>query len=81
MTELDPVTLPTAESAYFSDLAAAMEAKVSGSEVPRATKVIAVIDGFTFMTHPNKLAYCPTMAVTAPIMAREPTKQPKPPIM
>jgi len=40
---LDPVTLPTAASAYGDDLAAVMEAKVSGSEVPTATSVIAVI--------------------------------------
>ena len=42
-TELDPVTLPTAESAYLDVLAAVILANVSGSEVPIATIVIAVI--------------------------------------
>lgn len=36
--------MPTDESAVGSALADAIEAKVSGSEVPRATKVIAVIE-------------------------------------
>ena len=43
-TELDPVTLPMAESAYSDDLAAVILANVSGKEVPRATSVIAVTD-------------------------------------
>ncbi len=42
LTELDPVTFPIALSAFFSFAAAALLAKVSGREVPRATKVIAV---------------------------------------
>jgi hypothetical protein len=42
-TEFDPVTLPTAESAYSEDLAAVILANVSGTEVPIATIVIAVI--------------------------------------
>tara|TARA_B110000285_G_C15127395_1_gene621176 strand:+ start:127 stop:501 length:375 start_codon:yes stop_codon:yes gene_type:complete len=44
-TELEPVTLPTAESAYWDDLAAVILAKVSGREVPMATIVMAVICG------------------------------------
>jgi hypothetical protein len=44
-TELEPVTLPTAESAYYDDLAATILAKVSGREVPIATIVMAVIYG------------------------------------
>ena len=40
-TEFEPVTLPTALSACFSITAAVFEAKVSGRDVPRATKVIA----------------------------------------
>ena len=47
-TLLDPVTLPMAESAdrpaYSEVLAAVILAKVSGNEVPRATRVMAVID-------------------------------------
>jgi len=45
-TELLPVTLPIALSAVFSLAAAALLAKVSGSEVPKATKVTAVISSF-----------------------------------
>lgn len=78
-TELDPVTFPTAESAYFSAYAAAIEAKVSGKEVPKATKVIAVIPGSILRTHPNKLANSATTAVTIPMNARDPTKQAHPP--
>lgn len=42
-TEFEPVTFPTAESAYFDVRAAVMLAKVSGREVPIATIVMAVI--------------------------------------
>ena len=45
-TELLPVTLLIALSAVFSLAAAALLAKVSGSEVPKATKVMAVISSF-----------------------------------
>lgn len=45
LTELLPVMLPMALSAYFSCIAAAREANVSGREVPRATKVIAAEGG------------------------------------
>ena len=80
MTELDPVTFPTAESAYFSPTAAYMLANVSGSDVPKATKVMAVIGYSIPKTHPNKSANSPTMKVTAPIKTREITKQAHPPI-
>ena len=60
LTEFDPVTFPTAESAYFSAAAAAILAKVSGSEVPRATNVMAVTDGNIPRTHPKRLANSPT---------------------
>lgn len=42
LTELLPVTFPMALSAVFSPTAAALLAKVSGSDVPRATNVMAV---------------------------------------
>ena len=42
LTELLPVTFPIALSAVFSLTAAALLANVSGRDVPRATKVIAV---------------------------------------
>ena len=41
-TELLPVTFPIELSAVFSEVAAILLAKVSGREVPRATKVMAV---------------------------------------
>lgn len=69
-TELDPVTFPTAESAYYEDCAATLLAKVSGSEVPIATKVIAVTDCSSPATHPKTVATSPTIAVTKPINAR-----------
>ena len=43
LTELLPVIFPIALSAFFSPTAAALEAKVSGKDVPRATNVIAEI--------------------------------------
>lgn len=79
LTEFDPVTFPTAESAYFSSYAAVIEAKVSGREVPKATKVMAVIDGLISRTQPNKLANSPTTKVTIPMKERDPTKQAHPP--
>jgi len=79
LTELDPVTFPTAESAYFSAYAAAIDAKVSGREVPRATKVIAVIDGLTPKIQPNNVATSPTTAVTIPMTASAAMKQTQPP--
>lgn len=79
MTELDPVTFPTALSAYFSALAAAIEAKVSGSEVPRATNVMAVIEVSMFRTHPKRFANSPTTAVTIPMTTSATKKQAHPP--
>lgn len=70
-TEFEPVTLPTAASAYFSYWAAVILANVSGKEVPKATNVIAVIGGSTVSTHPNKVATYSTTAVTIPIIRRE----------
>ena len=41
LTELEPVMLPMALSAYFSCMAAVLLANRSGSEVPSATNVMA----------------------------------------
>ena len=71
LTELDPVTLPTAESAYFSAYAAAILAKVSGSEVPKATIVIAVMPASIRRIHPKSVANSATIAVTIPIITKE----------
>lgn len=79
MTELDPVILPIASSAYFSPAAADIDAKVSGREVPRATKVMAVTEGLIPSTHPNTVAKFSTIAVVIPMKAKDRTKQGKPP--
>lgn len=70
LTELEPVTLPTAESAYSEPWAAVTEAKVSGTDVPKATKVIAVIAGGILRTQPKSSATSPTIAVIAPTIPR-----------
>lgn len=67
LTEFDPVTLPTAESAVSSATAAALLANVSGSDVPRATKVIAVTESSRSRTQPNNPAISPIKAVTRPM--------------
>ena len=79
LTELLPVTLPTALSAYFSLTAAVLLAKVSGSEVPRATNVMAVTSGLSPTRHPKMPARSPTMMTMTPIMARDTKKQAHPP--
>ena len=79
LTEFDPVTLPTAESAYSEVCAAMTDAKVSGIDVPMATKVIAVIAGFIPATHPRTVATLPTIAVINPVHARAITKAGYPP--
>jgi len=58
LTELDPVTFPTASSAYLSYLAAMLDAKVSGIEVPIATNVMAVMGGGKPNIHPISSANC-----------------------
>lgn len=78
-TELDPVTLPTASSANFSFYAAAILAKVSGKDVPSATKVIAVTPGLIPSTHPKRPANSPTTKVTIPIKVRAIKKHGTPP--
>ena len=78
-TELDPVTLPTAESAYLEVLAAVILANVSGREVPTATRVMAVIYGSRLRTHPINSATSPTIPVMTPIMVRATTNAYLPP--
>lgn len=60
-----------AESANSDDLAAVILAKVSGKDVPRATKVIAVTDSSISITQPKTSAISPTKNVTRPMKARE----------
>lgn len=59
--------LPIAESALSEFLAAVILAKVSGSEVPSATKVIAVMELSIGMTQPSKVANYSTIAVQRPM--------------
>ena len=79
MTLLLPVTLPMALSAVLSDVAAALDAKVSGSEMPKATKVMAVTLSLRPTRHPKMPARSPTMTVKSPIIPRETKKQGHPP--
>ena len=67
LTAFDPVILPTAVSAYYECLAADIDAKVSGNEVPRATSVIAATDSSIPRAHPRTVANSPTIKVTTPI--------------
>ena len=70
-TELEPVILPIAESACSELYAAVLEAKVSGSEVPRATNVMAVTGYLILRTQPKRLANSATTAVTMPMKISE----------
>mmetsp|Transcript_24946 Transcript_24946/g.63528 ORF Transcript_24946/g.63528 Transcript_24946/m.63528 type:complete len:224 (+) Transcript_24946:374-1045(+) len=79
LTELEPVTLPMAASAESSPSAALLEAKVSGSEVPRATSVIATTDGLSPSVQPSKLARSPMTAVRPPMRTMAHTKHSLPP--
>jgi len=78
-TLLLPVTLPMEASAFESPLAAAIEAKVSGSEVPRATKVMAVMEGGHSITQPKKAARSPIKAVTPQMKMSATMKHTQPP--
>merc|ERR1719409_194631 len=79
LTELEPVTLPTELSAVSSCVAALLEAKVSGREVPRATKVMAVMASGRVSRQPKMLAMSATKAVSTPMYARATKKVTQPP--
>lgn len=81
LTEFEPVTFPIAESAYSDYLAAVILAKVSGNDVPKATKVIAVTDYSIPSAHPRTVAISPTIPVTRPMYISEMTKAGFPPII
>lgn len=78
-TEFEPVTLPIAESAVSEVLAAVILAKVSGSDVPTATSVIAVTASARPSVHPSTVATSATTAVMVPIKARATRKAGMPP--
>mmetsp|Transcript_16130 Transcript_16130/g.44613 ORF Transcript_16130/g.44613 Transcript_16130/m.44613 type:complete len:225 (+) Transcript_16130:453-1127(+) len=78
-TELLPVTLTMEASAVGSSLAAEIDAKRSGIEVPMATKVMAVMISGTESTQPKSSARSETQAVRKAMPIREPKKQAQPP--
>jgi len=78
LTEFEPVMFPTAESAYLEPRAAVTEAKVSGREVPRATRVIAVTELGMPKTQPSKLANSWTTTVIRAMKISEPAKAAQP---
>ena len=71
--------LPIAASAYSEVLAAVMDANVSGREVPRATRVIAVMESSMDRMQPKRVANSPTIPVQRPMKARATTKAGFPP--
>lgn len=79
LTELDPVTLPMAESANSNCLAAVILAKVSGREVPIATSVIAVTAGLNPTVQPRTVATSATTAVMVPMNVSATMKAGHPP--
>mmetsp|Transcript_23230 Transcript_23230/g.72595 ORF Transcript_23230/g.72595 Transcript_23230/m.72595 type:complete len:305 (-) Transcript_23230:1314-2228(-) len=79
LTPLEPVMFPMAASALSSCTAARREAKVSGREVPSATKEMAVTLSLRPTTHPNSPAISPTMAVTIPMKTRATLNATQPP--
>ena len=79
LTEFDPVTFPMAESAYYELLAACILAKVSGRDVPMATRVIPVTAGLRLMTQPKTVATSPTRVVIIPMIARATRNEAHPP--
>lgn len=64
---LDPVMFPIAASAFVLCWAACLLAKVSGRDVPIATKIMAVAASLSPITHPNNLAISITTAVINPM--------------
>ncbi len=79
MTELEPVTFPMAESAFVDCCAAYILANVSGSDVPKATKVMAVMASLSPQAQPKSPANSPTIAVTRPIKVKATIKASHPP--
>jgi hypothetical protein len=78
-TELEPVTLPIAESANSEFCAAVILANVSGRDVPIATRVIAVTEDLSPTVHPRTVATSATIAVMPPMNARATKKAGHPP--
>ena len=64
--------------AFSTCTAASLLANVSGTEVPRATKVMAFTVSFRLMQQPSWLAMSPMTAVTMPMVPMETKKQRQP---
>mmetsp|Transcript_57565 Transcript_57565/g.175359 ORF Transcript_57565/g.175359 Transcript_57565/m.175359 type:complete len:342 (-) Transcript_57565:678-1703(-) len=79
LTELLPVTFTIDASAHSSWQAAVLEANKSGMEVPRATKVMAVIESSMPTTHPKSSAKSITQHVSPPMTAKDIMKHGQPP--
>ena len=79
LTELLPVTFPMELSACFSEMAAVLEAKRSGREVPIATRVMAFTAGFRLIKQPKILARSEMMVVKIAMKIKAPKKQGHPP--
>ena len=79
LTELLPVMFPIALSAFFSFMAAARLAKRSGTDVPKATKVMAVTVSSSPTKQPKMEAISPMMAVRIPITPNDTKKDNQPP--
>ena len=73
-TAFDPLIFPTASSALSDYFAAVILANVSGSDVPRATTVIAATDSLIPRQQPKTVATSPTIYVTSPIYIKEVAK-------
>ena len=73
------MTFPIELSAVFSWHAACLEAKRSGTEVPRATKVMAVTLSLSPTRQPKMEARSPTIAVRTVISASAEMKASQPP--
>lgn len=78
LTALLPVTFPIEESAYFSLIAAIFDAKVSGTDVPKATSDIAVTESFKPIVQPKCEDKSFMSAVKSPIIIIETIKQSQP---
>lgn len=77
-TALLPVTFPIEESAYLSFCAAILLANVSGTDVPNATKEIAVTESLRPIVHPKCDARSLINAVKTPITKMDTKKHAQP---
>ena len=79
LTELLPLILPIALSAFRSRIAAIRLANKSGSDVPMDTNVMAVTISFNPIKQPNIEARSPIRALITAIVSREKVNASQPP--